>query len=266
MPNDLVKFDPSKLKAEIDNQRKEMLQKNPELAKKVNNAGKGKKFISELKASMVHGVKTEASELVRAVNQKTDNNYAPPIAVAKNYAKNQPPQQQRQVIAEDTHHTPTRTGASDWGVAGGGNVSNTPVYRGSENDREASFEQVFSQKNDAFDQMMMRGAAKNNPNLQKFLDANPNANQYMHQQPEQVVIAEQMGGSNQNINEQVQSLNEKVERNLEKMVESAFKGVLTNIYTKQKIHEALGDFLESEEFVKIVGEAIVKISKRNKQK
>lgn len=264
MPNDLVKFDPSKLKEEINNQRKEMLQKNPELAKKVNNAGKGKKFISELKSSMVHGVKTEASELVRAVNQKTDNNYAPPIAVAKNYAKNQP--QQRQVIQEQTNQTPTRTGASDWGVgsSGGGNNPN-PAYRGSENDRESSFEQVFTQKNDAFDQMMMRGAAKNNPNLQKFLDANPNANQYMNQ-PEQVVIAEQMGGNSVSVNEQVQSLNEKVERNLEKMVESAFKGVLTNIYTKQKIHEALGDFLESDEFVKIVGEAIVKISQRKKPK
>lgn len=264
MPNDLVKFDPSKLKEEINNQRKEMLQKNPELAKKVNNGMKGKKFISELKSSMVHGVKTEASELVRAVNQKTDNNYAPPIAVAKNYAKQQP--QQRQVIQEQTVSQPQRTGASDWGVgssSGGGNPN--PSYRGSENDRESSFEQVFTQKNDAFDQMMMRGAAKNNPNLQKFLDGNPNASQFMNQS-EQVVIAEQTEGTNHNVNEQLQLINDKVERNLEKMVESAFKGVLTNIYTKQKIHEALGDFLESDEFVKIVGEAIVKISKRNKAK
>jgi hypothetical protein len=98
--------------------------------------------------------------------------------------------------------------------------------------------------------------------------ANPKYQEMMNRhQPQQYAqneqyVVEQPGV----INEQLEVLNEKIEKNLDKMVESAFKNVLSDIYTKQKIQEALGDFLKSDDFIKVVGQAINEIAKRNKAK
>lgn len=259
-----VKVDLSKLKDNIAAQKKELHSKQIALGQGNGQPMKtGKKsFLNELVNSMRTGQKSEAVEVVRAVNETVEFKKGAPPAVAKNRDKKSympPRNNQRQQVNEEFEPQQhgagqRRTGADDWGVGsqGGGQYP-----RGGE--REAQFEQAFSQNNAAFDRMMQdrNPMVAANPKYQQLV----NQHQPQYQQNEQYVVEQP-----QALNEQFEVLNEKIEKNLDKMVESAFKNVLSDIYTKQKIQEALGDFLKSDDFVKVVGQAINEIAKRNKAK
>jgi len=258
MPEQLVKFDLNKLKSDIDSRKKEQNTKQVVLGNVPEGAiqKKGKKqFLNELVTSMHTGVRTSASEAIKAVNETVEMKKGAPQAVAKNNANKYIPS--RTIVNEEVAPQPIqrRTGADDWGMGGNG-AQPDMRYRSQGDEREMQFENAFQKQNADFDQMMMAGYA-NNPAYMKMM-------QERGQQPVQSykpqVIAE---GS---LNEQVELLNEKMERNMEKLVESTFKNVLTNIYTKEKIQESLVEFLQTDEGLKVVSRAINEIAKRNKAK
>ena len=264
-----VKVDLSKLKDNIAAQKKELHSKQIALGQGNGQPMKtGKKsFLNELVNSMRTGQKSEAIEVVRAVNETVEYKKGAPPAVAKNRDKKSympPRNNQRQQVNEefDPQNPPVqrRTGADDWGVGSqGGGQYPRQGGGGYGDEREAQFDQAFSQNNAAFDQMMRdrNPMVAANPKYRQMVDQH----QPQYQQNEQYVVEQP-----QVLNEQLEVLNEKIEKNLDKMVESAFKNVLSDIYTKQKIQEALGDFLKSDDFVKVVGQAINEIAKRNKAK
>lgn len=257
-----VKVDLSKLKDNIALQKKELHSKQVALGQGNGQPIKTSKksFLNELVTSMRTGQKSEAIEVVRAVNETVEFKKGAPPAVAKNRDKKSymPPRNQRQQVNEEFEGQPQtqqrRSGADDWGMGsqGGG-------YNRGGDDREAEFDRAFSSNNAAFDRMMQERnpMVASNPKYQQMV----NQHQPQYQQNEQYVVEQP-----QVLNEQLEVLNEKIEKNLDKMVESAFKNVLSDIYTKQKIQEALGDFLKSDDFIKVVGQAINEIAKRNKAK
>jgi len=259
MPENLVTFDLNKLKGEIDSRKKEQTKKQVVLGTVQEGAitKNGKKaFLNELVTSMHTGIKTSASEAIKAVNETVETRRGVPQAVAKNVNRYIP---SRTIVNEEVAPpvAPRRSGAEDWGFGegtGGGNGQ--PRYRHGGDERDQMFDQEFNKQNAQFDQMMMAGFA-NNPAFAKFM-------QQQNQQPVQSykpqVIAE---GA---MNEQVQAINEKMERNIERLVESTFKNVLTTIYTKERIQESLVEYLQTDEGLKVVGRAINEIAKRNKAK
>ena len=258
--------DLTKLKETIATQKKEMHSKQVAMG---NGNGapvkQGKKsFLNELVTSMRTGQKSEAVEVVRAVNETVEYKKGAPPAVAKN-RKNHMPQrpQQRQQVNEDydPQNPPVssrRTGADDWGMGSQGYGGGGNYNRGYGDEREADFDRAFNDNNAAFDRMMREKnpMVANNPKYQQMMDRHQPQQQYQNEQ----YIVEQPETGN------MEMLTEKIEKNLDKMVESAFKNVLSDIYTKQKIQEALGDFLKSDDFIKVVGQAINEIAKRNKAK
>lgn len=217
-----------------------------------------KAFLNELVHSMRHGVNTDAVEAIRTVNETVEIRRGQPPAVAKNtggkYAqpKNNYVPMNENVAPQPQH----RNAADEWGVPQGAGGNGRGGYGGNggnggyDGERENLFEQNLHKQMAAFDQMKMTG----NPVAAQIMQQQP---QYPNQQGYQPQYPHQM-------NEQV--IVEQPERNMEKLVESAFKNVLTEIYTKQKIQEALSDFLKSDDFVKVVGQAINEIAKRNKAK
>jgi uncharacterized protein (DUF2267 family) len=255
-----VKVDLSQLKNNIAAQKKELHSKQVALGQGNGQPMKTSKksFLNELVTSMRTGQKSEAIEVVRAVNETVEYKRGAPPAVAKNREKRshipQRPQQRQQVNEEyDPQNPPVRrSGADDWGMGNQGGGYN----RSGGDDREAEFDRAFNHNNAAFDRMMRERnpMVANNPKYQQMMDR--------HQPQQEEYVVEQPGV----INEQLEVLNEKIEKNLDKMVESAFKNVLSDIYTKQKIQEALGEYLKSDDFIKVVGQAINEIAKRNKAK
>lgn len=252
------KVDLTQLKDNIAQQKKE--QYNKQIAMGQGNGqpvknGK-KRFLHELVDSMRTGKNSEAVEVVRAVNETVEHKRGAPPAVAKNRKSYMPPRPQQQHMNEEVPAQHRRSGADDWGMGGGGsNVPQRGGY-GHDGEREAAFDQAFNQNNVAFDQMMRdrNPMVATNPKYQQMV------NQHQPQQQNEQYIVEQPG------NDHMELLTEKIEKNLDKMVESAFKNVLSDIYTKQKIQESLAAFLESDDFVKVVGRAINEIAKRNKAK
>lgn len=197
-----------------------------------------KAFLNELVHSMRSGVSSNATEAIRSVNETVEVKKGQPPAVAKNTGgKYAVPRQHYTPMNENVMQPQPRTAANDWGIPQG--VQTGGGYGG--NEREDLFEQNLQKQMAAFDQMKMTG----NPVAAQIMQQP----QYPHQMNEQVIVQQPMN-----------------ERNMDKLVESAFKNVLTEIYTKQKIQEALSDFLKSEDFVKVVGQAINEIAKRNKAK
>lgn len=256
-----VKVDLSQLKNNIAQQKKELHNKQIALGQGNGLPMKGSKksFLNELVNSMRTGQKSEAIEVVRAVNETVEHKKGVPPAVAKNRKSYAPPRNPRQQVNEDydPQQKQKRSGADDWGMGsqGGGQY---PRQGGYGDEREAQFDQAFSQNNAAFDRMMQ----ERNP----IVAGNPKYQQMVNQQQPQYQNEQYVFEQPQVMNEQLEVLNEKIEKNLDKMVESAFKNVLSDIYTKQKIQEALGDFLKSDDFIKVVGQAINEIAKRNKAK
>jgi hypothetical protein len=243
-------MDIDKLKAEINSRKTERTTKDVALGKVPEGAipklGK-RQFLSELVTSMHRGVATNAVEAIKAVNETVEMKKGAPNAVAKTVGKYVPPRNVRQMINEEEVVAPVnykKSAADEWGLPSG-------IRGGMGGDGER--DHLFEQENAKFDQMMMSG--------------NPIAAKYVQQiqQPQQPrYITEQAIPTVVNESHIDQLLTEKLERNMEKMVESAFKSVLTSIYTKQKIQESLADFLESEDFVKVVAKAINEIAKRKK--
>jgi hypothetical protein len=255
-----VKVDLSKLKENIANQKKDLHSK--QIAMGGNGApvkGNKKAFLNELVTSMRHGTKSSAIETIQAVNETVEHTRGVPQAVAKNlYGNQQRPQQNRNRQREQFNPEQPqreRSGASDWGMAGGGGNVSIPDHRygGSGNADEDRFDQEYSKVNSDFDRKMMDYMSRNNPAMQKFIQQSPYAQRV---QNEQIVVEEP-----QLLNEGAQSAG-----NLEHMVETALRGAVTNIYTKQKIQEALEEYLQSDDFIEKVGKAILVISKRNKAK
>jgi hypothetical protein len=197
-----------------------------------------KAFLNELVHSMRSGVSTSATEAIRSVNETVEVKRGQPPAVAKNTGgKYALPRQQYTPINENVIQPQIpRTAANDWAIP-----QFVQVGGGYGNEREDLFEQNLQKQMAAFDQMKMNG----NPVAAQIMQQP----QYPHQMNEQVVVQQPM-----------------TERNMDKLVESAFKNVLTEIYTKQKIQESLHDFLASDEFEKIVSGVILRIAKRNKEK
>lgn len=239
-------FNINKLKAEIDSRKTERTTKDVALG--IVPAGaipkKGKKaFLNELVTSMHRGVKTDASEAVRVLNETVEGKKGVPNAAAKNVNKYIPPRTGRVQLNEEapTQQYAPNTAANDWGIPSG-----VAVGKSADGERD----DLFEKQNAKYDQMMMSG----NPIAAQIVKQ-PQQRQYVNEQ-QPIVMNESLD----------QMLNEKLERNMERMVESAFKSVLTSIYTKQKIQESLAEFLESDDFVKVVGKAINEIAKRNKAK
>lgn len=243
-------MDIDKLKAEINSRKTERTTKDVALGKVPEGAipklGK-RQFLSELVTSMHRGVTTNAVEAIKAVNETVEMKKGAPNAVAKTVGKYVPPRNVRQMVNEEEVvapiNYPPKSAANEWGLPSG--------VRGMGGDGER--DHLFEQENAKFDQMMMSG----NPIAAKYV-------QQMQQPQQPKYITEQVVPTVVNENHIDQLLTEKLERNMEKMVESAFKSVLTSIYTKQKIQESLADFLESEDFVKVVAKAINEIAKRKK--
>lgn len=231
-------FDINKLKAEIESRNTEKTKKDVALGMIPDGAilKKNKRaFLNELRTSMHNGVETEAVTTIRTLNETVEQKKGAPNAAAKNTNKYIPPRPNSKQLVNEERRQPTAP-VNDWGIPSG-------VASGGHGDGER--DELFEQANAKYDQMMMSG--------------NPVAANYLQnqKQPKTQYITEEFSSN-------ADFLTEKIERNLEKMVESSFKSVLTNIYTKQKIQESLVDFLESEDFVKIVGKAINEIAKRNK--
>lgn len=244
-------FDINKLKTEIDSRKSEKTTK--EVALGMIPAGaipkKGKRaFLNELVTSMHRGIKTDASEAIRVVNETVENRKGVPNAAVNNKASGKyiPPRTNRVQLNEEVAPTTYSPPLNDWGIPQG-------VSGGRSGDGER--DDLFESQNAKYDQMMMSG--------------NPVAAQIVRQQPQPVGQQRQYVTEPAPIvmNEQLdQMLNEKLERNMERMVESAFKSVLTSIYTKEKIQESLSEFLKSDDFIKVVGKAINEIATRNKAK
>jgi hypothetical protein len=248
-----VKLDLTKLKNEIEVRNREKGNKQVAMPRSQDGGiPKNKKgqFLNELVTSMHTGMKTTASETVMTVAQAADKKAG---FFGQNQTYAAPQRQQR--IQENVMpmQQGPRSGASDWGVPSGNHGGGYGRGNG-DYDRDQMFDQNFSQANARYDQMRM-GQAQDNPALQKFVQQNQ---QYM---PNQVVTTVQPV---QQINEQ-EYINEKLERNLEKLVESSFKSVLTNFYTKERIQESLVEFLQTDEGLKVVSRAITEIAKRSKQ-
>lgn len=245
-------MDLEKLKAEINSRNTNRNNKQVSLGNIPDGAipKQGKRqFLNELVTSMHTGRKTDASEAIRVVNETVENKKGSPNAVAKNAGKYVPPRSTRQQLVEQEVQQPQqyKSAADEWGLPTGVAGNRSGGHDGERDD-------LFESQNARFDQMMMGG--------------NPVASKIMKQPTTMTPSNQQRYITEQKVNESDidQLLTEKLERNMEKMVESTFKSVLTNIYTKQKIQEALGDFLESDDFVKVVGKAINEIAKRNKAK
>lgn len=243
-------MDIEKLKAEINSRNTDRKNKQVSLGNVPDGAipKRGKKqFLNELVSSMNTGRKTDASEAIRVVNETVENKRGAPNAVAKNVGKYVPPRSTRQQqVEQEVQPQQYKTASDEWGIPSG--------VAGGNHGHDGERDDLFENANAKFDQMMM--------------DGNPVASKLMKQPTTMTPSNQQRYVSEKTINESDidQLLTEKLERNMEKMVESTFKSVLTNIYTKQKIQEALGDFLESDDFVKVVGKAINEIAKRNKAK
>lgn len=254
-----VKIDLSQLKNNIAAQKKELYTKQIAMGHGNGQPVKGNKraFLNELKNVLQTGGDSEAVAVIRAVSETVEQKRGVPAAVAKNKKNYMPPRPQQYLNEETPVVQPRRTGADDWGVSGGGN--SIPQRGGYGEERETEFDRAFNQNNAAFDRVMQERnpMVASSPKYQQMV----NQHQSKHQQNEHYVVEQP-----QVLNEQLEVLNEKIEKNLDKMVESAFKNVLSDIYTKQKIQEALGDFLKSDDFIKVVGQAINEIAKRNKAK
>ena len=209
----------------------------------IKKSGNRKAFLNELVTSMHLGVKTNASETVRVVSETVEAKRGLPSAAAKNVAgKYIPPRQNTSIQLNEQQVAPVnRPSGGDWGIPQGvsGNYGG-----GIDGEREGLYEQQLAKQMAMYDQMKMSG----NPVAQQILQQP----QYVQQPQQQQYVVEQQGVGDG--------------RNIEKLVEGAFKNVLTEIYTKQKIQEALSDFLKSDDFVKVVGQAINEIAKRNKAK
>lgn len=255
------KVDINKLKETIATQKKEMYSK--QIAMGGNGApvkGNKKAFLNELVTSMRHGVKSSAIETIQAVNETVEMRNGVPQAVAKNLMGGReqyvPRNRNRNVREQFNPNQPVgeRTGASDWGM--GGNVSIPGYGRSGMGSDEDRFDQEFSKANSEFDRKMMEYMSRNNPAMQKFIQQSPYAQQV---QQEQIVVEQP-----QMLHESAPSYGDK--GNLEHMVETALRGAVTNIYTKQKIQEALEEYLKSDDFIDKVGKAINIIAKRNKAK
>jgi predicted nucleic-acid-binding protein len=254
-----VKVDINKLKETIAIQKKEIHSK--QIAMGGNGApvkGNKKAFLTELVTSMRHGVKSSAIETIQAVNETVEMRNGVPQAVAKNLGRESyvPQNRNRQQVREqfNPNQPVQRTGASDWGM-GSGNVSIPQQGRGMGSD-EDRFDQEFSKANSDFDRKMMEYMSRNNPAMEKFIQSSPYAQRV---QTEQIVVEEP-----HLLTEGSSIHGEKV--NLEHMVETALRGAVTNIYTKQKIQDALEEYLQSDDFIDKVAKAINIIAKRNKAK
>jgi hypothetical protein len=254
-----VKVDLSKLKENIASQKKEMYTKQIAMGGNGNPVkGNKKAFLNELVASMHHGVKSNAIETIQKVNETVEMRNGVPQQVAKNIMSGSreyvPQNRNRQQVREqyNPNQPVQRTGASDWGMPGG-NVSLPNQYGGGGGNPDGDrFDQEFSKANSEFDRRMMEFQSQNNPAMQKFIQTSPYAQRV---QQEQIIV------------EHPEMLTEGGEKaNLEQMVESALRGVVTNIYTKQKIQESLDEYLKSDDFINKVASAINIIAKRNKAK
>jgi hypothetical protein len=240
------KINLDELKKKINEQKSEIDGKNVMLGKpSVQNSGTGnKKFIGQLITSMRHGVVTEATETIKALNKAVDTKQGLPPAIAKN--KHIP---NREVIVEKVTHV-EKNPKNDWEVAGvttpSHNYNNGNNY-GNDGEREGLFEKNLSEQMAQFDQIKMNG----NPIAKK-------------------IISESKGHNNSNNEVVITNRNmlyeQNSDRNIDKLVEGAFKNVLTEIYTKQKIQDEFIEFLKTEEFIKILSQTINVIAKRNKEK
>lgn len=241
----------------LENLKKEISNRNAERNNKQVSLGtipdgaipktNKRQFLNELITSMHTGKKTNATEAIRIVNETVEVKKGAPNAAAKNVGKYIPPRKLNEHVIE--HETPIkRSAADDWGLPSGVKTHSSRL--------DGERDDLFEDQNAKFDQMMMGM----NPHTAKLMQQyNPSAvapQKYINEQVQPVVDPNQID----------KLLTEKLERNMEKMVESTFKSVLTNIYTKQKIHEALGDFLQSEEFLQVVGRAINEIAAKRKAK
>jgi hypothetical protein len=253
------KVDLNKLKAEIDRSKNELASKEIAMGRVPENAvAKGKRgFLNELVSSMHHGGNSTAIEAIRAVNETVESRRGVPQAVAKNNQNNQPRQQRQQYVPVNENVAPQpKTGADDWGVPGittgrGGNGGYQPNMGGGYGgggygDRgDELFEQNIARQMAEYDRMKMQG----NPVTARAMQNIQQGQQYPQQMNEQIIVEQPNDG-----------------RNMEKLVESAFKNVLTDIYTKERIQESLIELLQTDEGLKIVGRAINEIAKRNKAK
>lgn len=251
------KVDLNKLKQEIDSRKTEQTTKDVALGRVSEGAIPRKKsFLNDLVTSMHRGVKTEALETIKAVNETVESRHGGVNAVDGQTQRRRMPQPRQQYV-ETNEEIPQRRNASDeWSVPGitgtGGGRRNTgggyqqPNYEGGGGygEREDLFEQTIAQRMAEYDRMKMSGhpiASKAMENVQH------NQQRYIN---EQVIVETPYEN----------------DRNIEKIVESSFKNVITQVYTKERIQESLIELLQTDEGLKIVGRAINEIAKRNKAK
>jgi hypothetical protein len=255
-----VKIDFAQLKNTIESGKKAQHEKQVALGNVPEGAimkSNKRSFLNELVTSMHSGVKTSAVEAITAVNETVEYKKGVPQAVAKNKNSYAPPRRRNQVNEQTIPQQQVRrTGASDWGMSGNGNVNLNPQGGGYGDDRDMAFEENLSKVNAEFDQRMMNNnpMVAQNPRMQQMVQQY--GGQYPQQTQQQYVVEAQP----QAMNEQM----EHMEKNMEKIVESNLKSVLTNIYTKQKIQESLVELLQSDDGLKILARAINEIAKRNK--
>lgn len=259
MPEKFPKFDINELKNNIEAQKKELHTKQIAMGQGNGQVIKSNKrtFLNELKDVLKTGGQSEAVAVIQAVNETVEQKRGVPQAVAKNKKSYAPPRSQ-QYVNEQYQSKPVRTGASDWGM-NDGNVSIPQQQFSNYDDREMMFEQNLQNANATFDQMMMKNnpVVAGNPRMQTMMQQY-NQPHVVVQQPQQYIVEQPQVGSNDIITE-------KLEKNLEKMVESTFKSVLTNIYTRDKIYETLKEILQTDEGLKLVGRAINEIASRKKK-
>lgn len=244
------------LKKQIDTRKAEMNSTSVAMGR-MPEGGKGKKgFLNELVSSMRSGANSTALEAIKAVNETVEARHGDPTLKGKQAPVKQPRQR---VQVEENYERPLRSGADDWGVPGvtvpnRGNYGRGNYgggYEGGEFERgDQLFEANIARQMAEFDRLKMSG----NPVAAKIMETMQHQGQQPRYMNEQVVV------------ETPQMFNEQTERNIEKLVESSFKNVLTTIYTKERIQESLVEYLQTDEGLKVIGRAINEIAKRGKAK
>ncbi len=192
-----------------------------------------KRFLTDLLNSVNHGnVTTPAVAAIRAVSETTEKIHGMP----------------RQGM---TYNTPSPATTSYTPPTNYGVVNETGGDRG-----DNYFEQQMQRS-----QELLKNKSNSNAGLSQIL------NEHGAGQPQQSYVTEQYGSVNLNVlNEQIRKTMTEVlgGTSLDKMVESTFKNMITEMYTKEKIENVVNEFVENGKFEKIVRDVIIDLSNRKK--
>jgi hypothetical protein len=263
------KFDLSALKNEIATRNQSTAQRAASGRMNEGAVRKDKRaFLGGLVTSLSQGVPTEATSVISTISNVVESKHGHPQG-----KKISPVPQHHAPIINEVHNPPVMNNGG--GQTLGQALSNVGSIINGQNpygsiDGERG-DMVFEQRMaNSMNRMVSNfGQPQPMPQYPQNYGQPQSLNEQQMYQQMLLQQQQQVGGAMVNpqaLNEHVKNqLFEVLDRNLEKLVEAAFKSVLTNVYSNERIHSAIDEYTKGDRFKNQISEVIKEIAKRQVQ-